>query len=116
MSYAKNNTLNKSLSSKLNNRIEIWGNLKVDSDLGMTIAESFIKKVWADIIPLSGTIQTGEANTELSSIKLKIRIRKTQLEEKNYIIYKEKRYEIEYIHQDFNNNKFLDVFTKLKTE
>lgn len=45
------------LISKMNNRIEIWRNTQVDTDLGMTIEPELLKKVWADVIPQqSGSI------------------------------------------------------------
>lgn len=105
-----------SLASKLNNRIEIWGKIKEETDLGITYEEQLLKKVWADVKPISGSSSSESGNTTSTSVKFKIRIRKTDISTDNWIIYNGMRYEIDYVYQDFNRNSFLDVEARLKGE
>lgn len=105
-----------SLASKLNNRIEIWGQIREEIDLGITYEEKLLKKVWADIKPISGSSSSESGNTVSTSVKFKMRIRKTEISADNWIMHSGLRYEIEYIYPDFNRNSFLDIETKLKGE
>lgn len=106
----------KSLASSLNNRIEIWGEVKKDTPLGEGIEEVLIKKVWADMIPQSGNTSNGPGGTTVSNSKIKAKMRKTELEPSNFIIFKGLRYEIEYILPDFNKNQFIEAYLKLSIE
>lgn len=106
----------KTLASKLNNRIEIWGNTLIESPLGDSTEETLIKKVWADIAPTGGSLKNGDGNTEYSEVKAKIKIRKTDISDKNWIIYQGLRYDIDYILPNFDKNHYLDIFTTLNLE
>lgn len=106
----------KSLSSRLNNRIEIWGEIKEESDIGEIVKNKLLKKVWADIVPQSGSISNGQGETTVSNTKFKARMRKTEISSSNFIIFKGLKYEIEYILPDFNKNNFIDVYLKLSAE
>lgn len=108
----------KSLASRLNNRIEIYGKQKVEQYGATTYKEGFIKKIWADIQPLSGKgrVTKEEADTESSTVRFKITIRKTQIDESNIIVFKGNKFEIDYIIPNFNNNSYLEVFANLKKE
>lgn len=108
------------LASKLKNKIEVWGNKRVKNELGAWDNEpKFIKKIHADIIPRTGSTKEGVANTEYADTKFKIRIRSNvceDLTEQNWIVYKEKRYNIEYILPDYNNQEYIDLFCNVVTE
>lgn len=106
----------KCLASKLNNRIELWSKEKVETDIGNEVKEVLKKKLWADIIPKSGNIKSGEVETEFSNVKFQIRIRKVDIKYSDYFVFKGQKYEIEYIFPDFNRNSFLDILVKLKVE
>ena len=117
------------LISKMNNRIEIWRNTQVDTDLGMTIEPELLKKVWADVIPQqSGSIANEAGNTISNTTKFRIKI----IMVKNYFYLQRGftamditinfflinglRYDIEYIIPDFNKNAYLDISAVLKGE
>lgn len=106
----------KSLASKLNNRIEIWGEVKEKIDIGSVLKDKLIKKVWADIVPQSGSTSNGAGKTVVSNSKFKARMRRTELSPSNFIIFKKQKYEIDYILPDFNKNQFIDVYLKLSIE
>ncbi|MGL5655903.1 MAG: head-tail adaptor protein [Fusobacteriaceae bacterium] len=106
----------KNLSSSLNNRIEIWGEVKEKIDIGSVTKDKLIKKVWADIVPQSGSTSNGPGDTIVSNSKFKARMRKTELSPSNFIIFKGQKYEIDYILPDFNKNNFIDVYLKLSIE
>ena len=108
--------MKKSLSSKLNNRIEIWGKSKVTGDLGDTYEDTLIKKLWADIVPTGGSQRNGDGDTEYSETNFKIRVRKTVLSEDNWIIYSGMRYDIKYILPNFDRNHYLDIYAELVIE
>lgn len=108
----------KNLSSRLNNKIELWCEEKVKTDIGNTVEKKLIKKVWADIAPnnSSRSVANGPGDTKITNTKLKARIRKTDISTSNYIVFQSKRYEIEYVLPDFNKNAFMDIFLKLSTD
>lgn len=112
MQYKKN----KSLSSKLNNRLEIWGNTKVETDLGISIEETLVKKIWGNIIPTSGALSTGEADNVSNDVKVKIKIRKTEISSANWVVFGGNRYDISYILPDLKSNKYLELYAVLNIE
>ena len=99
----------KSLASRLNNRLEIWGNIKVDTDLGTAPEKQLIKKIWADIKPLYGSKKGGPAETIANSVNFRVVIRKTEITSANWIMYRETRYDISHIMPGFKDNKYLDI-------
>ena len=108
--------MRKNLASKLNNRVEIWGNKKVETSLGDSTEEGLIKKVWADIAPTGGSLKNGDGETEYSEGSFKIKVRKTKIDPDNWIIYKGLRYDIKYILPNFDRNTYLDIYAVLKIE
>ncbi len=105
------------LISKMNNRIEIWRNTRVDTDLGVTIKPELLKKVWADVIPQqSGSIANEAGNTISNTTKFRIKIRKTDIKADDFLLVNGLRYNIEYIIPDFNKNAYLDIAAVLKGE
>ena len=108
--------MKKTLASRLNNRIEIWRNLKIETKLGSSNEPSLLKNIWADIVPLSGKLSTGEANTSYSERSFKIIIRKIDIKQSDFIIFRKKRFDIDYIIPDFNSNSFLEIKATLRIE
>lgn len=106
----------KSLASKLNNRIEIWGKKEIESKIGDSYDKVLLKKIWADVIPTGGSMINGQANTDYNDTNFKIKIRKTDISSDNWIMFKGQRYDIKYFLPDFNDNKFIEIFAVLKTE
>lgn len=108
--------MKKSPVSKLKNRIEIYRKEKIKGELGDDYEPKLIKKVWAQIIPLTGSVKNGEGETEFSELKLKVIIRKTDIKESDYICFKERKYDIEYIIPEFTRNSYLEIRAILKVE
>lgn len=108
--------MNRTLASRLKNRVEIWEVGKKDTDCGIIPDPKKIKTVWANIVPQSGSLVNGEANTDYNNTRFKIKIRKTEILSSNYIIFQGKRYDIDYILPDYKNNSFIELFVTLKTE
>jgi len=105
-----------SLTTKMNNRVEVWGKKIIDTDLGEDYEDSFIKKMWCDIIPIGGSKKNASGETEYNDTTFKIRARKQELRSDNWLIYRELRYDIKYILPDFNTNKFIEIYAELNTE
>lgn len=99
----------RSLASRLNNRLEIWGNIKVKTDLGNSNKDMLIKKIWGKISPIYGFSSGGEANTTKSTVNLKIMIRKTEISTANWVIHKGQRYDISHILPNYDSNEYLDL-------
>lgn len=105
-----------SLSSRLKNRIEVYKKNKVEGKIGDTYKEVLVKKLWAEIKFQSGSIVNGEGDTESNNTRFKFRVRKTEIDTTHIIKFKGLVYEIDYIYPDFKNNRFIELFVKLKTE
>jgi head-tail adaptor len=109
-------TNKKTLASKLNNRVEVWGKEIIQSEYGDDYTDKFLKKMWCDIIPLSGKINNESGDTISNDTNFKIRARKQGIKTDNWIIFEGLRYDIKYILPDFNTNKFIEIFAVLNTE
>lgn len=104
----------KNLSSRLNNRIEIYRRIEIKENIGITFQSKLLKKVWAEITPLKGKINKEEADTISSTIKFKIIIRKTDIKTSDYIMFKGLKYEVDYIIPDYKDNSCLEIYTSIK--
>ncbi|MFA6877938.1 MAG: phage head closure protein [Fusobacterium sp.] len=114
--YKKNEN---NLSSKLNNRIEVWRKEKVNTSLGVSYEEVFYKKIWANIVPLNinSLLKDGQGETEYSQNKLKITIRKIKdIKTTDLLIIENQKYEIESIIPNFNLKDRLEIRASLKVE
>lgn len=105
-----------SLASKLRNRVEIYRNNLVQGELGDNYEPKLLKKVWANIIPMNGSVKESAGETEYSELKFKIIIRKTDIKQKDYIIYKGQKYEFEYIIPEFTKNSYLEIRAILRVD
>ncbi|WP_270445746.1 head-tail adaptor protein [Fusobacterium varium] len=104
------------LASRLQNRIEIWRRKKVSTDIGDSFEPVLFKKVWADIIPLSASTSEGQADTQNSKTKFKVIIRKNDILQSDYLIYKEFKLEIEYIIPSFDRKGYTEIYALLIKE
>ncbi|EPC09076.1 head-tail adaptor protein [Fusobacterium ulcerans] len=107
---------NKVLASRLKNRIEIFRVGKVKTDIGNKKTSFPLKKVWADVIPLSARVQNGQADTQYVNAAFKIIMRKTDITETDFIMFKEQKFNIEYIIPNYDNKGYIEVFANLKKE
>lgn len=106
----------KILASRLNNRVEIKRATIVKGKLGDKREFITLKKVWADIVPLTGKVNTNQDGTQYTDLSFKVLMRKTDINQNDVIFFRENTYEIDYIIPAFNKNNYIEVFTHLKKE
>lgn len=104
----------------LNKRIEVWGNIEFENELGESDfkpGKIKDKPIWASIIPQTGSLQKQQANTILSNITHKIKIRYgagKDITQDMWFIFKEgnkkHRFDIKYILNPYFLNEFLEIF------
>jgi head-tail adaptor len=108
--------MKKSLASQLNNRIEIWRDVKTEGDLGDTLEPILLKKVWADMIPTGGSLKDGDGDTEYNEGNFKIKVRKGDFKTSDWIIYQGQRYDIKYILPNFNKNNYMEIHAVIRLD
>lgn len=96
----------------LRHRIEIYGKTKIENELGETdFTFGKIKTIWAAIIPQTSKMQSGQANTILSNTTHKIIVRYDKgITQDMYIMFKGKRFDINYILNPYFKNETLEIF------
>lgn len=96
----------------LRHRIEIYGKTKIENELGETDSTfGKIKTIWAAIIPQTSKMQSGQANTILSNTTHKIIVRYDKgITQDMYIMFKGKRFDINYILNPYFKNETLEIF------
>lgn len=104
------------LASRLNNRVEIYKNSILKTELGDSREHIFYKKVWADIIPISANSKNLQHELENVDIKFKIIMRNIDIAVDDIIFYKGNKYEVSYIIPAFNKNNYIEVYCTLKKE
>jgi head-tail adaptor len=108
-------------SERLDKKIEVWGNIKVhDEELNEdTFQDSKIKDkpIWCAIIPQTGSLQKQQADTILSNVTTKIKVRYgagKDITQDMWFIFKEgnrtHRFDIKYILNPYFKNDFLEIF------
>jgi SPP1 family predicted phage head-tail adaptor len=99
---------------ELRHRIDIWGNVSTTNELGETeYSPSKIKTLWAAIMPQTGKLQVQQANTILSNVTHKIIVRYgagNDITQDMYIIFRGKRFNIDYILNPYFKNETLELF------
>lgn len=106
---------------KYNKSIEIWGPIKVVNDLKeTTITNELLKTIWAEVVPQTGKLQSGQADTTFSKVDMKFKCRYSTMvlilgeeliAENYYIKFKGRRYDIKYILDPKFENRELEIFT-----
>lgn len=96
----------------LRHRIEIYGKTQIENELGETdFTFGKIKTIWAAIIPQTSKMQSGQANTILSNTTHKIIVRYDKgITQDMYIMFKGKRFDINYILNPYFKNETLEIF------
>lgn len=99
---------------KLRNRIRLHGREKRKNEIGEVEYEDvFIRKVWAQVIPQTGKLQTQQADTILSNVTHKIIVRyASDINQNMHIKYKGHRFDIKYILNPYFRNEFLEIFAE----
>lgn len=106
----------KILASRLNNRVKIKRASIIKGKLGDKREFKTLKKVWADIVPLTGKVNTNQDGTQYTNLNFKIIMRKTDINQNDVISFGENTYEIDYIIPAFNKNNYIEVFVHMKKE
>ena len=105
------------MRNRLDKKIEIWSNnVKFENEVEETdygpgkIKE---KPISAQIIPQTGSLQKQQANTILSNVTHKIKVRYAagkDITQDMWFIYKGHRFDIKYILNPYFSNEFLEIF------
>lgn len=99
---------------ELKNRIEIWGKVPTENELGEAdYTDEKLKTIWAAIIPQTGKLQTQQANTILSNVTHKIIVRYEagkSITQDMHIMFRNKRFDIKYILNPYFKNESLEIF------
>lgn len=102
--------------NSLNKRIDIWARTPIENELGENdYTFSKIKTIWAALIPQTGKLQVQQANTILSNVTHKIVVRYesgNDITQDMYIMFNNKRFNIDYILNPYFKNETLELFCK----
>lgn len=100
--------------AKYNKRIEIWGKVEKENEVNETTYEpEKIKTIWAEIIPQTGKLQNGVSNKKFANVDVKIKCRYSagkNIKKENWIMFKDERFDIEYILNPGYQNIELEIF------
>ncbi len=101
-------------SVDLNKRIAVWGNVEFDNELDeKDFKPDKIKTIWAQIIPQTGSLQKQQADTILSDVTTKIKVRYgagKDITQDMWLIYQGHKFDIKYILDPYFAHKFLEIF------
>lgn len=102
---------------KLNKKIEIWKNENFQTELlEEDTKDELVKKVYSQIIPISGMMKTGQAETLIVGSTHKIRMRYNTgkfITPDMWFVYKNTKYNIKYILNPFESNRTLEFFCEV---
>ncbi|HBJ01673.1 phage head closure protein [Lysinibacillus sp. UBA5990] len=100
----------------LRHRIEILTNQKAKNELEETIYMFLpVKKIWAAIIPQTGSLQKQVADTVLTNVTHKIIVRYNagkDISKDMRIGYKDHEFEIKYVLNPYFKNETLEIFVQ----
>ena len=99
---------------ELDKRIEVWGKTAIKNELKETdYQDTKIKSIWASIIPQTGSMLKGQANTILTNTTHKIVCRYSSgkdIKNDMWIMFKGHRFDINYILNPYFKNEKLEIF------
>ena len=104
----------------LRNRVEVYGKIEDENELGeKSYSYGVLKKIWAKIVVVNGTTQQFQGNTIRAEITHKIVIRSNALSEITndmYFIYKGLRYDIKYYDPNYKHGDSIEIMCSLVVE
>lgn len=107
-----------SLSNRLNCRIDVYGEIKIENELGeVDFSYEKIKSIWCEIKAVSGSVKAVTGEVLKTDMKYKITIRNNSIKElKNdmYFIYKGQKYSIDYFIPNFKYKDSIEVYCTLE--
>jgi len=103
------------MRNRLDKKIEIWGNdIKFINEVNEEdYKPGVIKSIWSEIVPQTGSLQKQQANTILSNVTHKIKVRYASgkdITQDMWFMYKNHRFDIKYILNPYFTNEFLEIF------
>lgn len=103
------------LANRLNKRVEVWGVVDVENEIGaIEKRPSKIKTIWASIIPQTGSMGTREG-TEFAKMTHKIIVRHSagcDVTTSHFLKYAGRRYDVLYTLNPYEANKEVELFTR----
>lgn len=106
------------LSRRLTNRIELWGNIECENELGeKDFKQGKIKSIWAEIKCVTGSVKTSTGEVLITNMKYKFTIRSNAISEiKNdmFFMYKGQRYDIDYSIPNFKYKDSIELYCTLE--
>lgn len=110
--------MNNNIINRLNNRIEVWGNVECKNELGEAdYTPQKIKSIWAEIRPSSGTVKTVTGDIIQVDMKYKITIRNNSIKKLTndmFFIYKCQKYSIDYQIPNFKYKDSIEIYCTLE--
>lgn len=108
------------LSSRLNCRIDVYGKVEIENELG-ELDYSYVKidSIWAEITPGSGNVRNNEGNTNYADISHKVVIRANAIKNITndmYFMFKGQRYDIKYFNPNYKYRDSIAIFCSLVVE
>jgi len=100
---------------RLDKKIALWSNnAEFENEVGeKDYKPGVIKSIWSKIIPQTGSLQKQQADTVLSNVTHKIKVRYASgkdITQDMWFIYKGNRFDIKYILDPYFSNQFLEIF------
>ena len=106
------------LSRRLCNKIEVWGSVECENELGeKDYYFQNIKSIWAEIKPVNGAIKTITGDIIQVDMKYKLTIRANAIKElKNdmFFVYKGQKYNIDYQIPNFKYKDSIEIYCTLE--
>lgn len=110
----------KTLSSRLNCRVSVYTSVENTSSWDVAQHEKqFVKKIWAEIVPIGGRLESVAENIKAAELSHRITIRKgalTTLSNQMEFEYDGQRFEVKYFQPHFKVKDSIEVFTRLVVE
>lgn len=101
------------LANRLNKRLEVWGTVPVENELGAIENKTVkVKTIWGQIVPQTGSIGQ-RAGTEFAKMTHKVIVRYSAARDITpvyHIRYAGRKYEIMYILNPYEKNVELEIF------
>lgn len=99
----------------LNKRVELWGMVKVENEIGTVEHKpQKIKTIWASIMPQTGSIGTREG-TEFAKMTHKIIVRYAagkDILNTCFLKYANRKYDVLYTLNPYESNEVIEIFAQ----
>lgn len=106
---------------KLRHKIEVHGNIKGKNEVGETTYTFGMigKPIQAEIIPQTGTLQKQQADTILTNVTHKIKVRYSagkHITKNMQLFFRNQKFEIKYILNPYFRDEWLEIFCEELSE